>query len=151
MRIQARFLLSPCVAAAALLVVCGCSTVRSASDYDTTARFYSYTTFAVAEPQAETTESSAELLLTAKAIEASLQHKGFEAVSDPAKADFVVDFSLDSPAHPPGALSIDIIDQKVHRPVWHGYSKQALAQREAPQIQQSVADVLSWFPPGHAQ
>ena len=141
----------PLLAASALLVISACSTVRSTSDYDTTAKFYSYTTFAVEVPRPEAAESPSDLSLTAKAIQTSLQHKGFELVSNPAKADFMVDFSLDSPAHPRGALSIDIIDQRAQRAVWHGYSKQALAQPEAPRIQQTVADILAWFPPGHAQ
>ena len=151
MRIKARFRVSLLLAATAFLVVSGCSTTRSARDYDGTAKFYTYTTFAVKEPRPELAEGSADLVLTGKAIETSLQHKGFEPVSNPAKADFVVDFSFDSGAHPRGALSIDIIDQRTQRPVWHGYSKQALAPSEVPRTQQTVADILSWFPPGHAQ
>ncbi len=118
-----------------LLLVAGCSTVHSASDYDNTAKFTGYTTFALKGRQPASPISAA--------IQAELQRKGFELVSDPESADFVVDFTQGATARA-GVLSIDFFDQRTHRPVWHGWSKEEYSQ-------QTVRDILSWFPPGHTQ
>jgi hypothetical protein len=50
-----------------------------------------------------------------------------------------------------GTLSIDIFDNKTHRPVWHGWGKKPLSESdiEASQeaINKAVASVLKNFPP----
>ena len=46
-------------AVAATLAVAGCSTARSAGDYDTTAKLTSYTTFAMMERGRAVTENAA--------------------------------------------------------------------------------------------
>lgn len=162
-----------------ILVLAGCATVPSASDYDTTAKFPSYFTFALMQRQRGPAADSQTLRQTEEAIRTYLRSKGFEPVSTPEKADFVVDFTLgaadrtdihsypaayagswfwdarlrggpywgpdiDPAVYGSGILSIDIFDQKTHRPVWHGWSKQPFSQ-------QTVGEVLSWFPPGHMQ
>ena len=123
--------MSPRVLLAVILLLAGCSTAPSSSDYDSTAKFYSYTTFVVTDRQDGP---------LAAAIQAYLLSKGFELASTPARADFVVDYTLSSA----GILSIDIVDQRTHRRVWHGWSKEPFSQH-------TVHDVLSWFPPGHSQ
>lgn len=50
-----------------------------------------------------------------------------------------------------GTLSIDVFDDRSHRPVWHGWAKKTLTRAdiehsEAP-LRQAVAQVLSRFPP----
>jgi hypothetical protein len=177
-------------AAAATLAVAGCSTARSASDYDTTAKFTSYTTFAIMERGRAPAENASITHLTEEAIKARLQHKGFVLASEPQRADFIVDFTLgstdrtdihsypapyagdwfwdpqlrDGPYWGPdidprvyraGILSIDVFDRRTHRPVWHGWSKDAIPHADATitaaHIQLTVGEVLSWFPPGHMQ
>jgi Domain of unknown function (DUF4136) len=48
-------------------------------------------------------------------------------------------------------LSIDVFDNHTHRPVWHGWAKKDLSEKDIEQseepIRQSVAAVLSKFPP----
>jgi hypothetical protein len=50
-----------------------------------------------------------------------------------------------------GTLSIDVFDVKTHRPVWHGWAKKELSQRDIEQseepIRRAVAAVLAKFPP----
>jgi hypothetical protein len=62
---------------------------------------------------------------------------------------------LDPRVYRNGILSIDIFDQRAHRPIWHGWSTQEISQ-SAPgaadgSVEETVAEVLSWFPPGHMQ
>ena len=51
-----------------------------------------------------------------------------------------------------GTLSIDLFDAKSHRPVWHGWAKKELSQKDIAQseepIRRAVAAVLAKFPPG---
>jgi hypothetical protein len=53
-----------------------------------------------------------------------------------------------------GTLSIDMFDAHSHRPVWHGWAKKELTQKDIDQseqpIQRAVAAVLARFPPGRA-
>ena len=177
-------------AVAATLAVAGCSTARSASDYDTTARFTSYTTFAIMERGRAAIENASASHFVEEAIKARLRHKGFVLASEPQRADFIVDFTLgstdrtdihsypdpyagrwfwdaqlrggpywgpdiDPQVYRAGILSIDVFDQGTHRPVWHGWSKDAIPQADATltaaHIQLAVGEVLAWFPPGHMQ
>ena len=177
-------------AIAAALVVVGCNTVKSSSDYDPTAKFSSYSTFAVMERQRAQGEDDTVILQTEKAIKLRLQRQGYELVSSPDRADFVFDFTLgsagrtdissypqpyagrwfwdpilrggpywgkdlDPRVYRDGTLSIDVFDQTTHRPVWHGWSKHPISESESTaseaSIDQTVVEVLSWFPPGHLQ
>jgi hypothetical protein len=178
------------VAIAAALVVAGCGTVRSSSDYDPTAKFSSYSTFALMERERGRNEDSTVIRQTAEALKSRLQSKGFELVSNPDRADFVFDFTLGSAdrmdirSYPQpyagswfwdpglrggpywgeslsprvyrnGTLSIDVFDPRTHRPIWHGWSKHEISESETTaseaSIEQTVFEVLSWFPPGHMQ
>jgi hypothetical protein len=82
------------VAFIVVLVGPGCSTVRSASDYDTTAKFYSYTTFTFMERQRGGTEDPQVLRKVEDDIRARLEAKGYQSASNPASADFIVDFTV---------------------------------------------------------
>jgi hypothetical protein len=50
-----------------------------------------------------------------------------------------------------GTLSIDVFDTRTHRPVWHGWAKKDLSQKDIEQsegpIRNAVAAILSRFPP----
>jgi hypothetical protein len=177
-------------AIAAAWVVVGCDTVPSSSDYDPTAKFSSYSTFALMERERGQREDDPVILQTEEAIKSRLQSKGYDLVSNPDRADFVLDFTLgsadrtditsypqpyagrwfwdpglrggpywgknlDPRVYRDGTLSIDVFDQTTHRPVWHGWSKHQLSKSEntasEASIDQTVIEVLSWFPPGHLQ
>ena len=114
-------LASQIAAIAAALVVVGCNTVPSSSDYGPTAKFSAYSTFAVMERERGQGEDDTVILQTEKALKLRLQSKGYELVSSPDRADFVFDFTLGS------------------------------AGRTDISSYQPVIEVLSWFPPGHMQ
>lgn len=50
-----------------------------------------------------------------------------------------------------GTLSVDIFDDKTHRPVWHGWAKKTLSRKDIENseepIRRAVAAVLGKFPP----
>ena len=50
-----------------------------------------------------------------------------------------------------GILSIDVFDNRSHRPVWHGWSRKELPQHNPSDptkaVQQTAVAVLAWFPP----
>lgn len=81
---------------AAVLLLTACATVRVGSDYDHTADFSRYHTFAWMPPRTDLRDTPDPLVVQRAhdAIEASLQSKGYRLVSDPAAADFVVDFTI---------------------------------------------------------
>ncbi len=83
-----------CVAAA--LILTSCATLRVGSDYDRAASFADYHTFAWMPPHTRIYESSNPLVVQRAhdAIQAALTAKGYRLVSDPADADFVVDFTI---------------------------------------------------------
>jgi Domain of unknown function (DUF4136) len=59
---------------------------------------------------------------------------------------------LDVRQYREGTLSIDMFDEKSHRPIWHGWAKKELTRKDIEQseqpIQHAVAAVLAKFPPG---
>jgi hypothetical protein len=81
----------------ALLLV-ACATLRVGSDYDPSASFASYHTFAWMPPHTNRHDSPNPLVAQRAhdAIQAALAAKGYELVSDTARADFVVDFTIGS-------------------------------------------------------
>src|ERR1700749_3672008 len=78
----------------AMLMILGCNTVRSASDYDPTAKYWSYTTFALLQRPRETDADQMATAQIREAIERRLQAKGFTFVTDPARADLIVDYTV---------------------------------------------------------
>ena len=81
---------------AAVLALGACATLRVGSDYDHAASFAGYHTFAWMPPHTKPYESSNPLVVQRAhdAIQAELTAKGYRLVSDPAEADFVVDFTI---------------------------------------------------------
>ncbi len=60
--------------------------------------------------------------------------------------------NLDVRQYREGTLSIDVFDAHSHRPVWHGWAKKELSQKDIERseepIRKAVASVLAQFPPG---
>lgn len=79
---------------AVMLTILGCNTVRSASDYDPTAKYWSYTTFALLQRPRDTDADQTATAQIRDAIERRLQAKGFTLVSDPARAELIVDYTV---------------------------------------------------------
>ena len=85
--------------AVAVLALAACATLRVGSDYSRTANFAAYHTFAWMPPhKGYYSEASNPLVVqrTHDAIQQALTAKGYRRVSDPAEADFVVDFTIGS-------------------------------------------------------
>jgi Domain of unknown function (DUF4136) len=82
-----------------LAVVGGCATLQVGSDYDRSASFSGYHTFAVMKREHHGPSGIHNPLVTQRAddaIKEELQRKGFVLTSDPASADFIVDFTIGS-------------------------------------------------------
>jgi Domain of unknown function (DUF4136) len=130
-----------------------CSMIApTAEDYDHAVDFSRYSTFAFVQHQTPAIPEPA-IASIEKAIQADLTRRNYRLVSDPDMADFTVDFTLGAPGRPDSrALSIDVLDQRSHKTIWHGWSKQDLPEdnpggSQEP-LQQTVVAVLAWFPPG---
>lgn len=84
--------------AASALLLGACATVRVGSDYDHSADFSRYHTFAWMAPHTSAYESPNPLVVQRAhdAIERALQAKGYQLTDDPSQADFVVDFTIGS-------------------------------------------------------
>lgn len=81
-----------------LLGLGACATLRVGSDYDHSANFAGYHTFAWMPPHTQAYDSPNPLVVQRAhdAIEAALTAKGYQLVNDPTAADFVVDFTIGS-------------------------------------------------------
>jgi len=79
------------VAAAALLCLSGCASVRS--DYDRSASFANFHTYAIM-PRPHQDDSPILVTRIQEAITRELGRRGFRPAVDAGSADFVVDFSL---------------------------------------------------------
>ena len=103
-RIASLLLLVPMLALAA------CSTAHVSSDYDHSARFSSFHSFALMMRPHPGAKNPLVVQRTYDAIQAELTRKGFVYVEDPAQADFAVDFTigasdrLDVRSYPGGAF-----------------------------------------------
>jgi hypothetical protein len=171
-----------------LLLLAACSTTRVGSDYDRSAQFGSFHSFALMHREHHGTHNPLVAQRAEDDIKNDLTQKGYAFVEDPARADFTVDFTigsrertdvnsypepytwagwgpgfggwwgapywgdqLDVRQYREGTLSIDMFDARSHRPVWHGWAKKELSNRDLEQPEQpvatAVASVLAKFPP----
>lgn len=80
----------------ALLALTGCETLRVGSDYDRTAAFASYHTFAWLARDNYGVADPLVVQRTRDAIESALERKGYRYVSEMDEADFAVDFTVGS-------------------------------------------------------
>lgn len=175
------------------LLLASCETLRVGSDHDPAASFSGYHTFTLMPRQHLDVHNPLVVQRTEDDIKAYLESRGYQYVSDPAQADFAVDFTIgshertDIRSYPEpwggpwawgprgwygrpgwwggpywgngidvrqyreGTLSIDVFDDRTHRPVWHGWAKKTLSradiQHSEEPIRQAVAAVLAKFPP----
>lgn len=160
----------------ALVVLAACTTTATTtphvvSDYERNAQFSTFHNFALmARPQANIQSALVEQR-TYDAIRAELTSKGFTYVSDPAQADFVVDFSvgtqdrLDPKSYPtnfvspwdPGAwgneadirwyqqgsLAIVAFDVRSRRAVWRGMAEKELSRSDIEHSERPIREAVT--------
>lgn len=82
----------------AVVLLGACKTLRVGSDHDPAASFSAYHTYVWMPPHTNADESPNPLVVQRAhdAIENALSAKGYRLASDPAHADFVVDFTIGS-------------------------------------------------------
>ena len=165
----------------ALFALAGCATLRVGSDFDPAASFTGYHSFAFMPREHYGTRNPLVVRRAHDAIEAELTARGFAPAADGAGADFIVDFTIgaqeriDVNSYPAayrgpwhwgwpyfgeevsvrkyreGTLAIDVFDARTHQPVWHGWAKKELTQKDLDQpagrIREAVTAVLAKFPP----
>jgi hypothetical protein len=93
-RATPRWMIAVTLAAA---LISGCATTRVGSDYDRSASFANYHSFTLMNREHHGTNSATNPLVvqrTEDAIRAELARKGYKLTSDPAAADFTVDFTI---------------------------------------------------------
>lgn len=132
------------------IATAACTT--TGENYDHAVDFSRYSTFAFVQRQRAEVEGPVTARIEG-AIRADLTRRNFRLVSDPGRADFVVDFTVVSQERTDApSVSIDVLDQRSNRTIWHGWSKQEFPARDPTDsekpVQQIVVAVLAWFPPG---
>jgi hypothetical protein len=78
------------------LLAMACETLQVSSDYDRAASFAGYHSFALVPREHPQVSNPLVVQRTQDAIKAYLTSRGYEYVTDPAKATFAVDFTLGS-------------------------------------------------------
>ena len=160
---------------ALMLAACAAQTEIS-SDYDRSANFAAFHTFALNQREHHGIPNPLVAVRVEQEITESLQRNGYTLAADPMSADFLVDFSigaqdrLDIHSYPTalpvgpmwgnsldvrqyreGTLNIDIFDQRTRRPVWHASAQKELSQKDLEQpaepVHEAVTSVLAKFPP----
>lgn len=88
------------VLSVATLGLAACATLSVGSDHDPAASFSAYHTYIWMPPRTKVDESPNPLVVQRAhdAIEGALSGKGYQLVSNPAEADFAVDFTIGSRA-----------------------------------------------------
>jgi hypothetical protein len=166
----------------AAFLLASCTTLQVGSDFDRGVNLGSYHTFTLMQREHPGIRNPLAATHVEEDIKQELQRKGYTPAADPTSADFIVDFTIGSqertnissyPAayagpwlwggpywggnldvrqYHEGTLGIDIFDTHAHRPVWHGWAKKELTQKDFEQpaepIRKAVSAVLGKFPPG---
>ncbi len=159
----------------ALAAVVGCSGLRVQSDYDHSHQFSGYRTFAwideqpmMAPPGELDRVSPLNRSRIVQAIEAELESKVFQKLTDPSDADFVVSYTVgardrlsgssypgvfrgpwswggpyygeyvDVRTYREGVLAIDIFDGAKYQPVWHGWATKEITARDIETAAQQI-------------
>jgi hypothetical protein len=166
-----RWWLSGLIVAGSLLA--GCTSLRVSSDYDRGASFSNYHTYAWLPREHARSQNPLAVRHAREAIEAEMQSKGYSLTTDPAGADFVVDFTLgakerlDVESYPvayrgpwirgggyygdridvrtyrEGTLVIDIFDAATHQPVWTGRASKQLSRADLEHSQAPIREATS--------
>jgi len=83
--------------ASVLTAMGGCATVQVGSDYDRSASFVNYYSFTLMKREHHGTNPATNPLVVQRAedaIKAELERRGYRLTTDPAAADFTVDFTI---------------------------------------------------------
>jgi Domain of unknown function (DUF4136) len=161
----------------AALMLAACATQADiSSDYDRSADFAAFHTFTLSQREHPGISNPLLAVRVEQDITAALQRSGYRLAADPASADFLVDFtigaqdrmdvqsypaafpggplwgsSIDVRQYREGTLTIDIFDQRTHRPVWHASAQKELTRKDLQQpaepVSEAVSSVLAKFPP----
>jgi hypothetical protein len=144
----------------AALVVGACASLETGVDFDRSASFSGYRSFAWLPRAHPAARNPLNERRVQDAIRAELEAKGLRFEADLGRADLAVDFSLSSqertdimsyPAdfrgpwrwgggyfgneidvrqYREGTLAIDFFEARSHQPVWHGWAKKALSRED---------------------
>lgn len=154
----------------AAFLLASCDTVQVASDYDRSANFATYHTFAIMSREHKGIPNPLAFIRAEDDIKQELQRRGYTLAADPASADITVDFSIgaedriDINSYPAmyagpwfggvwgsnidvrqyreGTLAIDVFDGRTHRPVWHGWAKKALSGKDIEQPAEPISKAV---------
>ena len=157
-----------------VLALAACATKpQISSDYDHSAQFSAYHSFTLIMRPHEIAQSNPFVVQrTYDAIREELSSKGFTYVTDPAQADFAVDFTIgtrdrvdvhsypatfggpwlgagwwgnqiDVRQYQEGTLAIDVFDVRSRRAVWHGAGKKELSESEMQHSQALIQEAVA--------
>lgn len=165
------------IGAGVALLLAACATqTQISSDYDHSANFASFHTFAINRREHHGIQNPLMAVRVEEDITEALERRGYTRAADPLSADFLVDFSigaqdrldihtyptalpvgavwgnnLDVRQYREGTLNIDIFDQRTGRPVWHASAQKELSEKDLEQpaepVNEAVTSVLAKFPP----
>jgi hypothetical protein len=161
------------LAFACTLALCACATLQTGSDFDRSASFAGYRSFAWLRHGHPLTRNPLNVRRVEDAIQAELEAKGLQFESDLARADLAVDFTLSSEeriditSYPvefrggwrwgggyfgnevdvrryrEGTLAIDVFDAREHRPIWHGWAKKPLGREDLENPGPGIRDAVA--------
>jgi hypothetical protein len=94
--------------------LCSCASIQVGSDYDRSASFAGYHTFAWMVREHHGSSNPLTAQRAQDAIEAELTRRGFVHASDPAGADFIVDFTIG--AH--DRMDVQSFPEPYYGPYW---------------------------------
>ena len=145
--------------------------VRGRGDYDRSANFAAYHTFALLQRAHPGIPDPLVATHVAEDIAQELQRRGYTPAADPESADLIVDFTvgaqdriainsypttyggpifgsalwsnIDLYQYREGTLGIDVFDTRTRRPVWHGSAQQELSRKDLEQPAESIARAVS--------
>ncbi len=147
------------------LFLAACTTVQVNSDFDRSADFSSYHSFTLVSRAHPGIKNPLVAQRTYDGIQAELTRRGFTYVSDAAKADLVVDFTLgarertdvtvhrdidagwwrpywgrrvNARRYRQGTLAIDVFDAHSQRPLWHGWESRQLNRPEVERTEEAI-------------
>jgi Domain of unknown function (DUF4136) len=156
-RPRARWLVGMFIGASLLAA---CTTLKTGSDFDRTANFSHYHTYAWLPRNHVASRNPLIARHAHEAIDSEMKNKGFVPAEEGHAADFVIDFTIGSrertdvqsyPApyrtawgwgrwyygdqldvrrYREGVLAIDVFDGESHQPIWTGWARKELTQSD---------------------
>lgn len=141
-------------------LLAACTSLKSGSDFDRTANFAHYRTYAWLPRDHFASRNPLLVRLAHEAIDSEMKNKGFVPAEEGHAADFVIDFTigsqeridvqsypepyrtawgwgrwyyggqLDVRRYREGVLAIDVFDGESHQPIWTGWARKELTQSD---------------------